>query len=73
MDEEPQNPNEELGEICHYRMRKHEKIPVKFGNFPLLLVLHAQISVLFRVRAFGYVKSATPKKKGAFLAPGQQV
>jgi hypothetical protein len=61
VDEESQNPNEELGEICHYRMRKHEKIPVKFRIFPLLLVLPAPISVLFMDQGFWICGISHPK------------
>jgi preprotein translocase subunit YajC len=57
-----------------------KKSPVKFGNFPLLLVLPARISVLFMGQGFWICEIRHPekkrkkeKKKGAFLAPGQQV
>jgi hypothetical protein len=55
-----------------------EKSPVKFGNFPLLLVLPARISVLFMGRSFWICEISHPKKEKrkkrvAFLAPGQQV
>jgi hypothetical protein len=55
-----------------------KKSPVKFGNFPLLLVLPARISVLFMGRSFWICEISHPKKEKrkkrvAFLAPGQQV
>jgi hypothetical protein len=64
VDEEPQNPNEELGEICHYRMRKHEKIPINNSKiFPYCLYCPPELVYFSWLRAFGYVESATRKKK----------